>query len=628
MITIEQSGNRILLSGGYTPNLGKYVPGAYFRRGEKRWSLPLSLETCKLLREHFGQTLQVGPQLCQWAWTEVKRQEELGALATARDAVLTRVPEMAPQLDAAYGSRKFQKVAPRFIADARAVLLADEQGLGKTLEAIGGILESGQCGPYLIVCPKTAVESVWARELARWVPGDTVVTVPEGRAKRDAILGAVRGELGRTWVVVHPEMVLVKSYWECEECGEQTTYTRKPTPILKCGHLANGVKTQNDPTYPQFFGIEWGAIVVDECHEVLVMKTGTPTQRRRGMELLRDLLRTNGVLIAASGTPMRGKPHQLWGVLNWLDPKTYSGKWSWIGKFWELGGYSGYEIGRLRPERERMLWDSLRPIVLRRTKAEVAPDMPPKRWMGTPLEPSDPDSPLAVWLPMSGEQLRNYESMRDTGRAKLRGGVLEAVGPLAELTRLRQLACTAGAMVGSQFRPALPSNKFDYLVQLLDELGIPGQPITKVVVVSQWTEHLELFAHGLRAQGIDSMMLTGKVSAKKRAENLKLFNTVGAGPFVMLMNVKAGGVAITIDTADVMVFIDEDPVPDVQAQAEDRIHRLSKPRKVQYHYLRTLDTVEVGAALVAADRSTQTRRLLDDRRGVEYATRVMELSHG
>jgi hypothetical protein len=103
---------------------------------------------------------------------------------------------------------------------------------------------------------------------------------------------------------------------------------------------------------------------------------------------------------------------------------------------------------------------------------------------------------------------------------------------------------------------------------------------------------------------------------------------VGQGAHILLINTKAGGVAITLDTADVMVVLDETWIPDDQEQLEDRIHRVSRPRPVTYHYLRSMDTIDLGVALVNQQREYATHRLLDGRRGVEYARQAMSKARG
>lgn len=654
-LEISQNGQRIYVTSNEPISLKGVVPGANFNKGRSGgayWSLPLSLAACRILREHFGDRLEIGPGLWEWARAEVARSQKLRRLADSSDAELLRVPEVAPRLAKAMASRTYQRVGARFIAEGRNVLVADQPGLGKTLEALGGVVESGVAGPYLVIAPKTATTSVWAKEIPRWLDGQHVITVPDGRAERDRILNAfadlaerarqsnlpeIKHALDNTWVVIHPEAARTRVWWRCGECPEETP-RRYGKVVLKCDHNPELRRSNRiDHTFPQLFGLEWGAIIVDESDRALLRLSATPTQTRQGMELLR--VREDGLRVAMTGTPTRGRPHLMWGQLNWLDEKRTPAFWNWVELFWELesNGYTDYIIGKLRREDE--LWRSLDGFVIRRTKAEVARDMPPKNPMGSYLNPGDETSPYGVWLPMEGEQRKAYDQMMETTVAELPdGGRVEAVGILAKLMRLKQFASTSGTMEGGVFRPQLPSNKFEFIVQLLDELGYPDSPSTKVVIVSQFTETLELFARELpaRLQALSAhprsplpdtmtpVLLTGNVSGKKRDAAVESINRpLGEGAHIMFLQTKTGGVAITIDTADVMVFVDETWVPDDQEQAEDRIHRISNPRPVFYYYLRSLGTIDEGIALVNTQRDYANKRLLDGRRGVEYARAVL-----
>lgn len=638
-VVIELKGNRIFLTSSYpTAGLGSTVPGARFSKvGGAHWSIPLNIEACLALRERFGGDLKIDQSLSAWYREAYAERERLHVLAMASDGELRRLPLVAPDLAAAMERRTYQRSGVRFTADARNVLIADDPGLGKTLIGMGSVVESGVPGPYLVVCPKTAVLSVWAREIPRWLRAmdPKVITVPDGRVKRDEILDGLAGKyedrtLPNTWVIVHPEMVRTKSWWVCKQCGVETPRNAKPKE-LSCGHDPVKAPIRHDHVFPQLFGIDWGAVICDESDRAIIRLTGTPTQTRNGMELLP--VREDGMRVAMSGTPFRGKPHLLWSTLNWLDSKKYGGKWRWVMQFWKTGGYSGYEIGDyLSPEHEANLWDSLKGIVLRRSKGEVAPDLPPKTYVGSPLVPTDPASPVGIWLPMEDKQAKAYKSMLDQTAAELDGGRLEAIGELAIRTRLQQFATSAGRMVGTEFTPALPSNKFDWFVEALQEWGFPDEPCTKVVVASRYTRVLKMFADellklkdGRKAAPIKSLMLTGEVSGQRRADLIDRFNDANEGPHLMFLQVKTGGVAITIDTADKMVLLDESDV-DTMIQVEDRIHRVSNPRPVEYYYLRSEHSVDVGIAMVNAQRGKDERRLLDERRGVEYLRRVLELS--
>lgn len=616
------------------------VPGAYLTTGGY-WTVPLSIESCKLLREHFGDRLEIDSELRRWARTVRKNRRYMTDLAASKDARLEVLPKIAPRLARAMRKRKYQRVGTRFIADSHAALIADDPGLGKTLIAMGGILESEIPGPYLVVAPKTAADSVWRREIERWLPQNhRAITLPQMRDQRERIIRLSRyGE--RTWLIIHPEIALVQAWWICAECGKHTSEGPKQQRMLVCGHTRDGkTQTVHVPAYKWLFDTEWGAVIVDESHESLIKRKGVSTQRRRGLEMLK--LRADGKRIAMSGTPFDSKPHQLWGTLNWLDPQAYSAFYRWAELYWQKGGYTGFEIGEFRKDRESLLWDSLSAVALRRTKAEVAKDLPPKLHVGSLLEPGDKTSPVGIWLEMDGRQAKAYEDMERTSVADLESGRLEAITALAELTRLKQLACSYGEIYTKpsngyqeyRYRPALPSNKFHWTVEALEEWGFPKNPLTKVVIVSMFTSILEVFQAGIekhfrtkRDRPLCSA-ITGKTPGQQRRRIIDSFNRLDpATPQVMLLNVKAGGTAITLDTADRMIFISETRSPDQQKQAEDRIHRVSNPRQCMYYYLRSIGTVDIGTALVNQEAERETHRLLDQRRGVDYVRHVMKLSN-
>lgn len=664
MIRIEKRGKRIEVhSREPLAGMKTTIPGAYLT-SSGYWTVPLSIESCMLLREKFGQRLSIGNELRRWASGVVENRKAMAELAAQEDAKLHVLPKVAPKLYKAMASRKYQRVGARFIADNSATLVADDPGLGKTLIALGGILEGEVEGPYLIVAPKTASDSVWRREIQRWLPEDhRAVIMPEYGYQRSRRLRLTRYG-PKTWVIVHPEMLMVQAWWVCQQeitkrkrqrhkrtgkvrfkeytevCGKRTVDTGKRNQReLSCGHIKTR-KTQKlrRPRFPTLFNIEWGAVVIDESHEMLIKRTGALTQRRRGADTLK--IRVDGKRIPMSGTPFDSKPHQLWGTLNWMYPDVYSAFHRWSELYWTKGGFTGYQIGEFRKDREKMLWDSLSSVALRRTKAEVAEDLPPKTYVGTPLDPFDDQSPIGVWLEMEGRQEQAYRDMERLSVAELDSGRLEAITALAELTRLKQLACAYGRVrkqinrdgeLELKYDPQLPSNKFNWTAENLEEWGFPDNPITKVVIVSFYTGILDVFAAGLEKHfktGKRPMCtaITGKTPTKARRGIIDRFNN-SDDETVMMLNVKAGGTAITIDTADKMVFISETRIPDQQNQAEDRIHRVSNPRKVMYYYLRSLGTVDVGTAITNQEMDEDTHRLLDGRRGVEYMRHIMKLSH-
>lgn len=664
MIRLSKRGRRIeIRTREPLPGMKTTIPGAY-QTVAGIWTVPLSLESCILLRQKFGDRLEVSSELRRWARGVQQARRQMAHLGTRKRVKLYVLPEVAPKLYKAMCRRPYQLVGVRFIADAaNGCLIADEPGLGKTLMVLGGILEAQIPGPYLVIAPKTAADTTWKREIERWLPAEhRVILMPKFRYQRERKLRLSRFD-DKTWLIIHPEIAMVQAYLICTErdengkvCGRRTVDRGRSMRVLSCKHQkTRKTKRETGANYKRLFEIQWGAIVADESHESLIVRQRSKmTQRRRGIGLIP--LRTDGTKIAVSGSPFDSKPHQLWGTLNWLDGVTYSAFNRWAELYWRKGGYTGHQLGEFIHEREQMLWDSLSAIALRRTKPEVAKDLPPKVHIGTRLNPRDKESPRGVWLEMDGEQERAYREMEKYSIAQLDSGRLDAMGSLAELTRLKQLACSYGDIrqvkkrdketgeyyLDHKYDPRPPSNKLQWILDNLEEWGYPKEPITGVIVVSFYTGILESFRTAIEAHfksKVDRPLCTAISGRTKQEDRRPIIDRYNAavGPRIMMLNVKAGGTSITIDSADRMIFISETRIPDQQLQAEDRIHRVSNPRHCMYYYLRTLGTVDVGTAIDNQQSIMETHRLLDGRRGVplrrryarsynDYVRQIIEMS--
>jgi SNF2 family DNA or RNA helicase len=646
-VRVERAGARILL-GSDLPlsGLKRTIPGAYFRNNEKIWSVPLDLETCRLLREQYQDRLVIGPGLAAWAREEVEKRRHAEATASAGDAELSLLPQVAPELYAAMSTRPYQKAAVRFVADAegrdgrRRALIGDTVGLGKTVEALGAVLECGVPGPYLVVCPMGATELAWAPEIRRRLPGHEVVTLPSGRAKREAILDELMGRepalLARTWLIVHPAVVRTQSWFVCREnCGHPTKFKAGMIQELDCGHEPDGKKLRHDHEYPGLFQMTWGGIVADESDQMLIRLTGTPTLQRRGMEMLRDCVAPGAPRIAMSGTPFRSKPHQIWSTLNWLDPKRWTSKWNFVGRYWGLGGYSGYEIGAFNTEREQMFLDELKDVMIRRTREQVRSDLPPKIYADnrTPEEIERGELPAGIWLPLSSKQRKAYDGIVKAGYAEIEGGQLSPIGILAEMTRMIQFAGATGRLDDGEFIPQAEGSKFDWLVEFLKENGLPDRPDTKIVIASQFTRLLNAFRDGLQKEfkGLRIGMITGQQTGPQRTATVDEFEDPDSDLCILLLNTKAGGSAITLDAAEIMVILDETRVDDEQQQLEGRIDNRNPERKIAnrtYYYLRSRDSIEEGIARANAEAKAIGGRILNNPNGIDFARRAMALSRG
>lgn len=583
------------------------------------WTYPLDMNSCRQLREVFGKELQISEQLADWARKAIAKEQAMIDLSNMDGRDLRFDPifrQMAPELTEAMENRPYQKVGTQFLVDGESTILADQPGLGKTLMTLGALV-ARQAKRIIVFAPKTAMETVWAREIKRWTDLEVSVAVgtPSQRVAAIQDVTMPKKDFDRPRVLIcNPEMIRTKKIVDCPVCGGEED---------DCDSKKH--KTVIEHKFPELFQFSWDAAIVDECHKVLIGKNiiaKKVSQTRLGIMLLP--IAKDGLRAALSGTPYRGKAQYLWGILNWLAPDVFTSYWRWAEAFFEVyEGYAGSRIiGELREDRMEAYERMLAPYLLRRTKAEVAPDLPPKMYGGTPLDPEDPTSPVAVWLPMEPAQEKLYLQMAADSEANLENGVIEAIGILPEMTRLKQFATCVWEKDGETLRPQMPlvSNKYEWLKQFLEERRDESG---KVVVASQFTKVINAFGRQLHDDGFEVVTLTGETKPELRAGMVERFQT-DPDLQVFLINTTAGGVAITLDAADDLVLIDETFIPDDQEQVEDRIHRVSRIHQVTIWKLLSLGSIEEEIAKTTEYREGIIKERLDGSRGVDWAKQLLE----
>lgn len=615
-VDVDLWGDEIRLTGGGRGTKTKAAAaGGRWRQAQGHWVFRAETGTCRALRAQFGDELRIGRDLNRWARKALALEARLHGLASQIDAELTNVPRTAPKMDAAMGSRSYQRVAAKWVAETGSCLIADQQGLGKSIETLASIIETAPETDatqwHLITAPSVAVESVWTAEVLRWLDANNARVRPltGTLAEREEGLRVLLTEEhheAHVFVVANLESARVKPHWKKGD---------PQTPKKAKYHV-------KDAVLPALFSIEWDTVIVDECQRALIRTSGVKGQTRAGFELLSKNCKRR---IALSGTPMRGKPEQLWGTLHWLRPDVYTAYWSWVDRYFKRtgNGYSNYLIDGFQPGGEDRLAADLQTIMIRRTKAEVLPELPPKQYAGTYLDPTDESSPFGVWLdPLPGQlkQIHDFErdGMLDFGDE----GEMMGNGSLAVYTRNKQLANGVHRLVNGVFTPTLESPKYEWLVRWLEEAD--GE---KVIVSSQYTAVIDTWAAGLRDLGYSVAVLTGKTSRGARVQMVQSFQTTDEIQ-VFMLNAKAGGVALTLDAADYVVHLDESPVPDDQEQVEDRAHRTSRIHNVTVYALRVLGTQDEEIAWVAAARADVQQYLLDGARGVKAARALYDESKG
>lgn len=642
-VIVERAGKRIQLRSPYSPQnvaLAKSVPGHSWSKKDGCWTYPLSMDHCRELRTAFGDELKIGPELSAWARVQVGREQALSSLLNASislEALGDRTPNMrklVPALYEAMLTRPYQLAAVAYTAEARGALIGDQPGLGKTLECLGAIVEGlPGGGRVLVTAPKTAMRLVWEREIKQWLGDQAGVHVIQGGpTKREGLVAEMLDDKHR-WVfaVANLEQLRTKRHEECQECdGSKELHSKSHKTISWYEHMGT----------PALFKVEWAAVVADESHKGIARSKGSNTQTREGFVRLN--IADGGMKIALSGTPFRGKTANAWGTLNWLRPEHYTSFWSWAETYLEVSNnpWGGKDVGEIKHEKEASFWRSLDAVMIRRTKQEL--HKLNQAWAPAPKEYQ------TVWAEMAPEQEKAYREIEADAVALIKGGELSANGILAELTRMKQFACSAGrveeieewdkeleeTVIKTRFIPQLPSGKFDRLVQMLEERGIAGPEDErggdqKIVVVSQFTQLINCFSEALKDMNIKHHVLTGETKDNERVRIVRDFQE-STGPEatrVFLLNTTAGGVAVTLDAAREMIILDEMWTPDDMEQVEDRIHRTTSHATsddpITIYYMSTIGTIDERIAEVVADKDIRQKTHLDARRGVEIVRRLI-----
>jgi len=423
--------------------------------------------------------------------------------------------------------------------------LADDMGVGKTaqvlalLESRRELREAGDPLPPSLVVVPRSLVFNWKEEAARFTPKMRVLD-HTGQARDMAEF---------------PGYDLIV-----------TTYGTVRSDILKLREF------------------EFDYVILDEAQAV----KNASTDASKAVRLLKGRHR-----VAMSGTPVENHLGELWTLFDFLNPGM-------------LGTASVFKLGAARTVSEEtrvLLAQALRPFILRRTKEQVARELPPK-------------TEQTIYCELTPSQRKLYDDLRRHYRDALlkridAGGLAKAkIQVLEALLRLRQAACHPGLV--DVKRANEPSAKLDTLLEQLTEIVAGGH---KALVFSQFTSLLALVRERLDAAGIVYEYLDGQtVNRQARVER---FQTDAACP-IFLISLKAGGLGLNLTAAEYVFLLDPWWNPAVEAQAVDRAHRIGQTKQVSAYRLIARDTVEekvlelqknkrdLAAAIIGEDNSLIT----------------------
>lgn len=401
-------------------------------------------------------------------------------------------------------------------------VLADDMGLGKTVQLLALLVLEKTRGnlthPALIVAP-TSLMTNWFNEAQRFAP-DLKVLVLHGPDRKQHF-GAI------------PDYDLIL-----------TTYpliARDRDVLLSRG---------------------WHIAVLDEAQTVKNPDAATT-------RWLRDVKAQHRFCM--TGTPMENHLGELWSIMSFVNPG-YLGDKTAFARQWRAPIEK-----RADKVRSAALAQRVKPFLLRRTKREVATELPAKTEIVETivLEGAQRDVYDSIRLSMSRKVRRAIE---ERGLAKSHIVVLEA------LLRMRQ-ACCDPALLKLNDGLERPSAKLDRLMEMVLELLSEGR---KIIVFSQFTSMLDLIRTRFDAEQLRYSMLTGKTRDRKTV--IEAFQ--GGASDIFLISLKAGGVGLNLTAADTVIIFDPWWNPAVEEQAIDRAHRIGQDKGVFVYRLVAAGTIE------------------------------------
>ncbi|MGM9486784.1 DEAD/DEAH box helicase [Ideonella sp. YS5] len=469
--------------------------------------------------------------------------ERLNRLDEARRVV----PKLPATLQA--GLRPYQEEgfewAMRLAHAGLGACLADDMGLGKTLQALGVLLARAGAGPALVVAP-TSLMGNWRAEARRFAPSLSVHVYAEGGAPAERRLAIDVAAAGQ---------VLLVSY-----------------PMLQIDAEA-------------FASRDWATLVLDEAQAI----KNAAAKRSQAVFALRA-----GFRLALSGTPIENRLGELWSIMRAVNP----GLLGSAARFAER--FAGPIERQGDKHAQKQLKRLIAPFVLRRTKAQVLDDLPPRTELVLRVQPDEAEA-------------AHYEALRrDALIAAERALEGDAPGQahlnvLAGLTRLRRAACDPRLV-----SPHLSTQgaKVQAFAELAAELVANGH---KALVFSQFVDFLALLRAPLDAAGIAYQYLDGSTPTAERTRRVDAFQA-GEGE-LFLISLKAGGFGLNLTVADYVVIADPWWNPAVEDQASGRAHRIGQQRPVTVYRLVNQGTLEEKILTLHRDKRELAEALLDSADG-------------
>jgi superfamily II DNA or RNA helicase len=437
------------------------------------------------------------------------------------------IPEIAIPAEFQGTLRHYQQEGVSWLqhlmASKLGAFLADDMGLGKTAQTIAHITVEHAAGrmknPALIVVPTSLITN-WTSELEKFAPG-LKVAVLHGLDRHKK-----REQLRKFNVIVTTYAVLTRDILDMKE------------------H-------------------DWHIVVLDEAQAIK-----TPDAKATKAVSQLDARQR----ICLSGTPIENNLEELWSQFAFLMPGLLGERRIFTKRFRTPIEKNNDPLRRIQLVRR------IKPFIMRRTKSEVATELPPKHT-------------ILRRITLAQEQRELYEAIRITLYEKVREQVAERslaqsrIIVLDALLKLRQACCDPRLVKLPSAKRIETSSKLDDLLEMMGEMIPEGR---RILLFSQFTSMLDLMKPRLREANIPFVELRGDTT--DRAEPVRAFEA-GEVP-LFLISLKAGGRGLNLVSADTVIHYDPWWNPAVEDQASDRAHRIGQTKSVFVYKMIAADTVE------------------------------------
>lgn len=443
-------------------------------------------------------------------------------------------------------------------------ILADQMGLGKTVQTIGLLshLKGNKMhGPFLIVAPLSTLSN-WINEIKRFVPTMNCLLYHSSDGKPG------REKLRRQYM---PLGVPKESF-----------------PVI----ITSFEVAMNDRRFLAKY--KWKFIIVDEGHRL----------KNSNCKLLRELKQLSAEnLLLLTGTPLQNNLPELWSLLNFILPNIFTSLQEFQSWF-DIAGKAGSDSEDVLESRKiqvvSKLHHILRPFLLRRLKVDVEKSLPKKK-------------ELILYTPMTKKQKDYNDHLVKKTLAEyfdVNGNTPGAMSKARLNCVCMQLRknCNHPDLFHSHYEDDLDYPPVDELVaqcakfKLMDRLLIHLRDRGhKVLIFSQMTKVLDLIEYYLEERGHKPCRIDGSVMQCVRQEEIKAFNE-DKERFVFILSTRAGGLGINLTSADTVILYDSDWNPHMDMQAMDRCHRIGQTRPVHVYRLATAKSVECRMLAVATGK--------------------------